>query len=103
MNNDRISQLEQFIKDDPLDPFPLYALALEWFKSDLLRSESLFDQLLSQHPDYVPAYYHAGVVKIKRGQPALAHKLLEQGKRKAMETGDQKTAAEIQSLLDELE
>jgi cytochrome c-type biogenesis protein CcmH/NrfG len=34
MNRERIKVLEQFLKEDPNDPFSLYALALEFKNQD---------------------------------------------------------------------
>lgn len=54
---DRIKLLEEFLRDDPEDPFNTYALALEYQKSDVKKAYELFDQLLSKHPNYLPTYY----------------------------------------------
>ncbi len=59
MNEERIKHLNQFIKDDPNDPFPKYALAIEYLNIDKLKSKELFDDLLMHNEDYVASYYHA--------------------------------------------
>ncbi|HMG92453.1 MAG TPA: hypothetical protein VK589_20485, partial [Chryseolinea sp.] len=70
----RIQQLEAFVKEDPHDPFNLYALALEYSKSDVRKAVESFNQLLNEHADYVPTYYHLGklYVDISENEKALA-------------------------------
>ena len=60
MNQDRVNQLIKFIEEDPNDPFPKYALALEYLQFDKQKSLELFEDLLKNHPDYIGTYYHAG-------------------------------------------
>ena len=53
----RLLQLQKFYEEDPNDPFNLYGLALEISKNDREQGYTLFQQLISGFPDYVPAYY----------------------------------------------
>lgn len=57
MNSERIKLLEQYVEDDPNDPFNLYALALEYQKQNPAKAGKLFELLLAKHPDYLPTYY----------------------------------------------
>ena len=59
MSEERIKRLKQFINDDPKDPFPKYALAIEYLNIDKLKSKELFDDLLKRQEEYVATYYHA--------------------------------------------
>jgi hypothetical protein len=63
MTTTRLEQLLRFREEDPKDPFPLYALALEYQKIDVIKCESSFDTLLTAFPDYLPTYYHAAKLK----------------------------------------
>ena len=103
MNLARLKLLEQYAKDDPNDPFPIYALALEWMKMDPPKAEELFDTLLTNHPDYLPVYYHAGKIYITSGDLPKAKHILETGIQKTRASGDRKALAELQSLYDELD
>ena len=100
MNLDRLRQLEQYAKEDPDDPFPRYALALEWMHSDSKKALELFAQVLRDHPDYLPAYYHAGQLTLDAGDSPGAKLILEKGILLAAATGDPKTKAELSTLLD---
>ena len=59
MHTKRIEQLENFQKEDPSDPFPKYALALEYLGHQAEKSKALFEELLDKHPGYSATYYHA--------------------------------------------
>jgi hypothetical protein len=102
MTTSRLSQLIQYYKDDPDDPFNVYALALEYLKSDLTKSRELFDVLLYQHENYVPAYYHAAKLFVDLGERDTATRVLERGMAVAKKQNDVKAAQELRSFLDEL-
>ncbi len=55
----RLEQLFEFLKEDPNDPFTLYAIATEYMKTDLPEAKKYYEKLLTEHPDYVATYYHA--------------------------------------------
>jgi hypothetical protein len=59
MHNSKIEQLLEFLKEDPNDSFTLYALALEYEKSDTHQARFYYDKLLTEHPSYLATYYHA--------------------------------------------
>jgi tetratricopeptide (TPR) repeat protein len=99
MNEQRVRQLELYLREDPHDPFPRYALALELMQENPRRAEELLQQLLQLHPDYIPTYYHAGQFYIAHGNLPVARKIVETGKQKAEAGGDRKTAAELGTLL----
>lgn len=98
----RLEQLQQFLKDDPNDPFNLYALALEYLKSDPKEAHRLFDELLAHHDDYLPSYYTAGKFFASDGLIDKATKTFEHGIAKAREQQQMKTIRELQSALNEL-
>ena len=102
MATERIKQLEKFYEEEPGDPFNLYALALEYRDVDYGKSQSFFDILLQQHPDYLPAYYHAAHFFQERGDRERAIRLFEEGISLARKTNDVKTLRELQSAFDEL-
>ncbi|GAB3657041.1 hypothetical protein GCM10028791_29270 [Echinicola sediminis] len=61
-NSSRIELLLQFVKEEPDNPFNLYALALEYQNTDVHKAAAYFDKLLEKHPDYLPSYYHASAL-----------------------------------------
>ncbi len=97
----RLEQLQQFVDDDPNDPFNLYALALELMKSDVSKAEALFNKLLSEHETYLPAYYQAGDLFESLGKHARAIEILQKGITLARSAGEMKTLRELQTMLDE--
>jgi len=99
----RIEQLEQFVKDEPQDPFNIYALALEYQKFDIPKALALFEQLMILHSNYVPTYYHLAKLQEINGDVAAALKTFKSGMMVAQEVGDQKALRELKSALDELE
>lgn len=56
---DRLTQLLNFSKESPNDPFLKYALTMEYKKmGDAAKTEQGFKELLNLHADYVGTYYH---------------------------------------------
>jgi tetratricopeptide (TPR) repeat protein len=98
----RLEMLEQYYREDPNDPFNIYALALEVQKTDARKTLYYFDILLARHPSYVPVYYHAGKLYQELGEKNKAVDIFESGIRQAQSTGDLKALRELRSALDEL-
>ena len=98
----RIQQLEGFVKEDPHDPFNLYALALEYSKSDVRKALEIFNKLLDEHANYVPTYYHLGklYVDISENEKALA--VFDTGIKVAADEKNHKALRELQSARQEL-
>lgn len=94
---ERIRQLEEFLREEPNDPFNHYALALEFLKTDTNRAQQLFETLAEKFPDYLPTYYPFAHLMIERNQVDQAEALFEKGKEMARKLGDQKTLRELQA------
>ena len=60
MSDTLLTQLLAFYEEDPTDPFNIYALAIEYAKSDSQKAKMYFNLLLNKHPAYLPTYYQAG-------------------------------------------
>jgi lipoprotein NlpI len=103
MNTDRIKMLEQFLQDDPTDPFNLYALALEFKDQDSKKTQELFDQLLAQHPNYLPTYYIAGNFFADHSHLEKGLEVLRKGLALAIEQKDKSAARELKSAIENLE
>ena len=103
MNSERIKMLEQFVAEDPTDPFNRYALALELAKSDKLKAKEIFDQLILSNPDYVPAFYQAALLYLELMLNEEVTKIIENGILQAKKQNNQKAASELRGLLDEME
>jgi tetratricopeptide (TPR) repeat protein len=103
MNSERIKMLEQFVAEDPSDPFNRYALALELAKSDKQKAKEIFGQLIITNPDYVPAYYQAALLYLELSLNDEATKVIEGGIDQAKKQNNLKAASELRGLLDEIE
>ncbi|TAH24883.1 MAG: tetratricopeptide repeat protein [Cytophagales bacterium] len=53
-----LEKLIEFYKEDPKDPFNIYALATEYQKTNLQEALRLFLLLEQSFPDYAATYYH---------------------------------------------
>jgi hypothetical protein len=102
MSSDRLQQLLQFYNEEPKDPFNIYALALEFLKTDQIKSKEFFDLLLAEHADYLPTYYHAAKFyqDINKKEDAIA--IFEKGIALAKRLNDSKAVRELQSAYQEL-
>ena len=103
MNSDRIKMLEQFVAEDPTDPFNHYALALELTKSDKQKAKEIFDRLIVTYPYYVPAYYQTALLYLELSLNKEATMIIENGIVQAKKQNNLKAANELRSLLDEMD
>jgi tetratricopeptide (TPR) repeat protein len=100
MKNDRLSQLLAFHKDDPSDPFTIYAIALEYVEEFPEKAASYFNLLLAQHPDYLPTYYHAAPVFSSLGDQRKASEIYERGIALAQKLGESSALRELKSAFE---
>jgi tetratricopeptide (TPR) repeat protein len=97
MSNNILDRLEEFAREDPHDPFNLYALALAYLKTDSLKGQRLFEQLVIEHSTYVPTYYQLGHVYAAQGKIELAVQTFERGIVAARNAGDHKAMREMEA------
>ena len=97
MHAERISQLKKFLEDDPNDPFLLYALATEYVKEAPHTALTYFEQLLQDHPDYVPTYYHAAALYSELDLQEKAEVTYQTGIEKAEEVNDSHALRELKT------
>lgn len=104
MKTRRIEQLKAFIEQDPKDPFPRYAMALELDAGgDTPGAVSILEDLLARAPRYVATYQLLGTVYQKQGAIAKAKAILRAGITAARQEGDPHAAGEMTEALEELE
>jgi tetratricopeptide (TPR) repeat protein len=99
---DRLKALEGFYQDDPADPFNVYALAIEYLNTDAQKSLKLFEELLSNHPDYVPTYYHAAKLYQNLNEKEKSIAVYEKGLQVSLKNKDAKAHRELKAAYDEL-
>jgi tetratricopeptide (TPR) repeat protein len=107
MKNSLLQNLIAFYEEDPNDPFNIYALALEYQKTDNGQAELYFNKLLEEHPDYLATYYSAGAFFSALEKNEKAELIYQKGIDLALDKKNTKTHQELvrayRSFLDELE
>jgi tetratricopeptide (TPR) repeat protein len=99
----RIDMLLGFIQQKPQDPFPRYALALEYKNGGRLdEARATFDALMTAHPDYTAAYLHAGNTLVALGLRDEARATYERGVEACVRRGDTHARGELEGALSSL-
>jgi tetratricopeptide (TPR) repeat protein len=92
--------LEGFIRQKPEDPFPRYALAMEYKNAGRLEdARGIFDHLMSVSPDYTAAYLHAGNVFVALGNMDQARTVYQSGIAACVRRGDSHARGELEGAL----
>lgn len=95
---DRLAMLQQFVAQKPDDPFARYGLAMELKKRGLLaQANAVFVELMSRHPDYVPAYLMAGNTLLADGDRDGARDVFARGVAAANRAGDDHALGELEA------
>ncbi|WP_425391290.1 tetratricopeptide repeat protein [Ekhidna sp.] len=97
MNSDRISLLKKFISEEPTNPFNKYALAMEYYETQLEESLSLLRSLLADHPDYLPTYFKAAHLLWENENWDEADEVFQTGIKLAEQQEDQKALQELKA------
>ncbi len=107
MTKTLLEQLIEFYQEDPQDPFNIYGLAMEYLKTDVGKSIHFFDELLGNHPNYLPTYYQAAELHVSLNNFDKALEIYLVGIKLAKLFGQNKVEMELLSayrnLLEELE
>ena len=102
--SDRLSQLEELLKEDPNDSFLQYGIALEYAKKgELPEAISRIEKLLSQNPDYLGAYYQLGQYYEAEENNEEAIDTYKRGIILAQKLKNNKTLNELREALQQLE
>lgn len=92
----RTEQLKQYIAEDPNDPFLRYGLALEYLHDQPRLALTVFEELLTSFPNYLPTYYPAAHLLIELNETARGEKIFLEGIALARKQGDRKAEHELQ-------
>ena len=107
MDASRLDQLFEFQKEEPNDPFLLYAIATEYQKTDAQKALEYYERLLTEHENYSGTYYQAAKLLESLGKNEEAKKIYAKGIIICRAAGKTKAASELsgalQMLLDEEE
>ncbi len=100
---DRLAGMLAYVEAHPDEPFPRYGLAMELAKREqLAEADTQFAELRRRHPDYLPAYYHHGMLLVRLDREADARATWEEGIRLAGAKGDLHTKSELETVLTDL-
>ncbi len=102
MNNERLSNLESFLKEEPEDPFNWYAVAMEYKPLDIAKCQFYLVHLLKHFPNYLATYYQVAELLIVTAKKEDAEIILEKGIKLARVQNDLNTLRELQNLLNNL-
>ena len=101
MNQDRLEQLLLFYKEEPYEPFNIYALANEYKSVDPEKALKYFQILEQKHPDYIATYYHLAHLYIDLNQEKFAKETFEKGIEIAIKNNESFALRELKSAYDE--
>ena len=102
MKNIRLQQLLEYLENDPQDPFNRYAVATEYKTERPDLALEMLNELIQLHPDYLPAYYHAGQLNIHFEKNLEAESVFTKGIELATLQQDHLALRELQNALNEL-
>src|ERR1044072_4542651 len=93
----RLEQLQAFFNEDPNDLFNIYALALEYQRTDTTKALDYFNRVVRDHENYIPAYYRLGKLYQELGERERSLAIFEKGIEKANQQNDRKALRELQA------
>jgi Tfp pilus assembly protein PilF len=100
---DRIEKILEFLKANPKDNFLRHALALEYIKlGDDFKAMILFEEILTECPDYVGSYYHLAKLLEKMAETDKAIEYYEKGMAAAKAAKDNHAYNELQAAYEDL-
>jgi predicted Zn-dependent protease len=100
---DKILRLREILALDPKNSFARYGIAMELVsRGNTAEALAEFDILLSNDPDYTPAYFMAAQTLAGAGKKPEAIQRLESGIGCAARAGNSHALSEMQTMLDEL-
>jgi predicted Zn-dependent protease len=102
-NKTRRGKLEEFLAQNPNDPFSRYGIALECLREgDIAGAEAHFKALLEANPDYVPGYQMYAQTLAQQDRAEEAKALLNKGIAAASRQNNQHARSEMEGLLAQL-
>ncbi len=103
MSEGRVIHLKRVLEEREDQPFPFYALALEYKNlGELENSQKFFEETLKRFPDYVPTYYHYGQLLEILGEYKQARDIYTTGIEVSTQAEDDHAVAELRSVLSNL-
>lgn len=102
MPETRLEKLLEFLKNEPNDEFLKYALATEYLRlNDTGKALEYYEDLITNHPDYVGTYYHLGKLYEALERKPDAISTYEKGMVVAQKKRDNHAFAELKAVYQE--
>lgn len=99
----RITQIEQYLQEQPEDEFLLHALAMEYKKMNRLDdAERLLKRVIDKNPKYIGSYYQLAQILQDKGCEPDALNTYEQGMKMAKQLGEWRTYNELRTAWEAL-
>lgn len=99
MHSHRLQKLLDFLENEPNDPFLKYALATEYLSSNEPdRALFYYEDLISNHKDYVGTYYHLGKLYEALNRVSDAIITYQNGMLAARRANDMHAFSELQAV-----
>ena len=99
----RISKLKELLELNNEDSFLQHALALEYIKEgDDISAKILFENILTQDPNYAGSYYHLGKLLERLNEIPAAINWYEKGMTVCKTVNDRHAYSELQAALEEI-
>lgn len=99
MSQNKIQLLQNAIEENPKDPFPHYALAKAYEKSEMYSdAQSQYDHLVRHFPEYGGTYYHYVLLLIHKEKLEKAKMICDQGLEVLQKAGDRQLYNELLML-----
>lgn len=103
MSKSRLETLLEFIARDPKDSFARFGVAMEYARlGENDKALENFRRLWEMNPDYTAAYFQAGKLLAKIGNPAMARQVLADGIQAATRADDLHSKSEMEAAMAEL-
>ena len=103
MQISRLEKLQEFIKNEPNDPFLKYALATEYLRMNQTdKALEYYEDLVNNHRDYAGTYYHLGKLYEALGRKDDAIATYETGMKVTKEQRNNHAFSELQGVYNEL-
>ena len=101
--SERLQSLIEIYKKDPNDSFVTYGIALEYIsKENYAEAEKYLNEIITNDPNYVPAYMQLAQVKENLNKIEDAKDTYKKGIEIAKKNDELRTASEMEEFLNEL-
>jgi|SRR5690606_31398536 len=104
MSINRLEKLQEFLQNEPNDPFLKYAIATEYIRlNNQQEALKFYLDLVKNHEDYVGTYYHLGKLYESMGRQGDALTIYEKGIEVARRIKDNHALSELLGVYNNLQ